>query len=251
MARNIKLTPVATLPAMETAKQLVLNSSKEIDLNREFSSGLSGGPKTFISEHQNSISSSFSIDNSTAVDVTIVLGHLNNSQFDDAGQLVAACDGTALADDGIVYSSGGKDVTMTSNDPGRTIGQMLRYASNSPFRFTKLSLHSKLTSGTPDTSNYDASLKTVFVSPWQKPQDNYLNLRQFMTNIANSPQFADIDFLKEGFPMMLSSENFICIKVKAGTILNVTLGVGMQMSLAQKAYRAYKQADELLGAFRG
>lgn len=237
------------LSAMTVAQKLVQNASKEIDLGREFSQG-PGAAKTFIDEERNAPSVSFSIANETANDRVIVLGSINNSIYGSDAELLAAVDGNLLLDDGVLETRGGHDVTATSNDPGRTIAQMLRYASNSPFRFTSVALRSSKTNGAVDDSNFTGKIKTVFVSPWQKPVDNFLNLRKFQSNRANSPQFADINFLEEGFNVILSPENFALITVKAGTVLDLTFSVGMQLSSAQRAYRAFKAADQVLAPIR-
>ncbi len=234
------------------AEKLVANRPKQIDLDRVFSHG-PGGAKTMIDEGRNGDSLSLTIENSldTKPQVVVAFGSLRNSQYADLASLLAAIGADCLIDDGEILKVADHGmVTVTSNDPGRKVGDVIRYAAVSPFRFTQASLESRLRDGSPDTSNYTTTMKSVWVSPFRKPTEDFLQLRQFQSNKSTSPQFADIDFLKENFKAMVSNEHFLVMIVKQNTALTMTLNVGAQHSSAQYAYRAFKAADETLSILR-
>lgn len=244
--RNQVLTNTGGGISAELPKDIqtaVLAPGDPLDLSRVFSGGKDGA-KTFLDEEANAIDVSIQINNASDTDVKIVFGGVNHSMYGSAAALVTALGATAVADDGVVFSSTG-DCTITSLDSGRKVAHMMNYAGQNPFRLTRMALNSTLISdGSADTTNYSGSLKTVFASPWLSTlNEDYLQLRKFQNSRTVSPQYADINFLKERFKVALSSENFLIVTVKAGTKLTMTNGIGMQLSLAQYAHREMKKAD--------
>lgn len=233
---------------VNVARELAVNAPKAIDLDRNFSHGI-GAAKTFIEEGRGAPSISFAIANATAVDVKIIIGKPEASDFGRSALLSLLGADTAL-NDGVIFSSGGNDVTVTCNDPGRNVASLMNYSGNTPFRFLSASLDSAKTDGSVDTSNYSVQLKSAWVSPFQKPVEKMLGLRQFQTNQSTAVQFVDVNFVKQGFLAMVSKEHFLVLTVKAGTVLTATLTVGAQLSLPQRAYRAYNNADETLNQYR-
>lgn len=233
----------------EIARELATKAPREIDLQRDLSHGI-GAAKTMIDEGRGAPSVSFSIKNETTEDVAIVIGKPEASDFGRTALLTLLGAQTAL-NDGVIYTAGGKDVTVTSNDPGRNVASLMNYSGNTPFRFLSASLDSSKVAGGIDTSNYSSQIKSAWVSPFQKPKEIMLGLRQFQTNQSTAVQFVDINFVKVGFLAMLSKEHFLVITVKAGTELTATFLVGAQLSLAQRAYRAYNAADSVLKGLKG
>lgn len=234
--------------ALEVARQLATQAPKAIDLDRNFSHGI-GAAKTFIEEGRGAPSISLSIENATVVDVSILIGKPEASDFGRSALLSLLGADTAL-NDGVIFTSGANDVTVTCNDPGRNVASLMNYSGNTPLRFLSASLDSSKVAGGIDTSNYSGQIKAAWVSPFQKPVEKMLGLRKFQTNQSTAVQFVDVNFVKEGFLAMLSKEHFLVLTVKAGTVLTATLTVGAQLSLPQRAYRAYNNADETLNPLR-
>ncbi|MCH2226012.1 MAG: hypothetical protein MK066_14685, partial [Crocinitomicaceae bacterium] len=161
--------------------------------------------------------------------------------------LLQAVGADVLLSDGKILTgaSDGEEVRVVSNDSNRNIDNAIRFMAVSPTKFTSLSMQSSLIDGTPESKNYTTQMKSVFVSPWQKSIDQYLNLRGTQNNQANSPQFAEIDFVAKGFQALISNENFLLFTVKKGTILDLTFSIGHSSSMAQEFYRASKGFDKL------
>lgn len=235
--------------ALDVARELAAKAPKAIDLDRNFSHGI-GAAKTFIDEGRGAPSISFSIKNETSEDVSIILGKPEASDFGRSALLTLLGAQTAL-NDGVIYTAGGNDVTVTCNDPGRNVASLMNYSGNTPFRFLSASLDSAKVGGGVDTSNYSSQIKSAWVSPFQKPKEIMLGLRQFQTNQSTAVQFVDVNFVKVGFLAMVSKEHFLVITVKAGTELTATMLVGAQLSLPQRAYRAFNAADATLKPFKG
>jgi len=234
--------------ALDVAQALVATKSKEMDLDRSFSHGI-GAAKTFIEEGRGAPSISFSIANATTKDVAILIGKPEASDFGRSALLTLLGADTALSD-GVIYTDSGEDVTVTCNDPGRNVASLMNYSGNTPFRFLSASLDSTKIAGGIDTSNYSSQVKSAWVSPFQKPKEIMLGLRQFQTNQSTAVQFVDVNFVRQGFLAMVSKEHFLVITVKAGTVLTATMTIGAQLSLPQRAYRAYNEADKTLAPLR-
>jgi len=237
--------------AISIAEALVRTKSKEIDLARKFSSGR-GGAKTFIDEEVNAKTMSFAIKNTMPTDIRILIGSAANTQFKAEQALLDAVGADMMIADGSIAAGGaGEEVVVTSNDSGRSLNEAIRFFSNSPTRMVSLDMQSSLeATGAPESKNYTSKIKSVFVSPWEKPIEDYLNLRKTQSNVASSPQFASVNFIKEGFKAIVSNENFLVVTVKSGTVLDFTFGVGMQYSKAQEFFRAIKSADTALAPLR-
>lgn len=267
MSKQVALTEV---DSALLGKQLGMNNQKEIDVARILSQGKHGG-KTLISEEQNPATFTWALRNESNTDVKIgvvasmirvlpsfaggqtglvYLGKVLGADYLlKDGQLIS----TAPVEEPEEGESGVADaapvVTATSLDSGRYIDELLTYALSNPTRILSASMESRLLNGSPDTGNFTTSLKTVWMSPFHKSEDSYLPLRKFQSNRSNSPQFCDVNFKAEGFPVILSSEHSVVITVKAGTELTITGSVGMQFSTAQYLYRAVGGADSVIPSF--
>jgi len=233
------------------AGALVREKAREIDLGRKFSHPHA---KTFVDEKRGATTFSFSIENKLGKDVVIAIASARNTQFDNIPVMLSAIGADALLTDGIVLQDPQvvtKAVTITSNDAGRLIAPVMSYIAETPTRMIDLSMASYSTdTGAPAPSNYGAKIKSVFVSPWIKPVENYLDLRKTQTNQSTAPQFAHVDFIKEGFPSVISNEAFMLVTVKKDTVLELAYSVGFQYSKAQEFYRRVKSADKTLAPLR-
>lgn len=247
----MKRKPFTPSEPVQFAKDLVINNPKVIDIDRHYSHG-PGGAKTFIDEERGSITASMTLtNNSASTDVTLAFGNLSRSIYADLSEATAALGFDYMVTDGtIVTVETDKTITGTSNDTDRTIAQLLKYIGENPTRMLRLQLESEATDGADDTSNYAQSLKQTFVSPFVKPIEKNLPLRQFLSGDKFQKRYVDINFAKEGFPVIFSNEHFFILKLKAGTSLNLTWEIGMQDSPAQRLYRQVKKVDSLLAPVR-
>jgi hypothetical protein len=237
--------------ATEVAKELVMNKPKVIDIDRFYSHG-PGGAKTFIDEERGSINASMTLTNNAAsTDVVIAIGNVTDSIYADAAEAIAALGADYLLSDGTIATvETDKDITAVSNDADRTIDQLIKYIGKNPTRIVRLDLESTDLSGNADTSNYAQSIKSAWTSPFVKPVEKFLQLRKFQSGNKFQPQFAEVNFLKEGFEVILSNEHFFVFTLKASTEFTMTWEIGMQDSKAQRFYRQVKAADSALANLR-
>jgi hypothetical protein len=238
------------IKAHEVATKLVTNKAREIDLHRSLSFGQNGG-KTMIDEGRGAPEVSFTIENPTTKDVAIGFGVTGLSLFKTEADLLAALNADVLLNDGVIYTEGANDVTVESNTTGTTVFSFLKYAGFSPLRLVSASFESaKLSNGAPETSNFSQNVKSVWISPFEKPVEKKLNLRKFQSNKSTAVQFVDVDFVSEGFSPILSNEHHFVLLVKKDTRLTVTLKVGAQLSQAQAFFRKINAADAVLSPLR-
>lgn len=231
------------------ARALVEKAPKEMDMDRMFSFGQQSNAKNFIGEGLGAPSLSFTISNETAKDVSIIIGHPTVNIY-GLTKLKEVLGADTVLNDGVIYSDGVENVTVTCNDPGRNVASLINYSSLTPLRFVAASFDSAKVDGGVDTLNYSGQIKSAWISPFQKPVENFLPLRKYNNNKSTSVQFVDINFISEGFMAMISSEHFLVLTVKAGTTLTQTWTIGAQLSLPQLAFRAYNKADGILGKLR-
>lgn len=237
--------------AINLAKNLVATKPKTIDVDRHYSHG-KNGVKNFVGEQNSALTMSLSVASAAAsTSVSFAIGSLANSIYKDNAEAIAALGVDAIIDDGAFHTvETDKDITATSNDSGRTIAQMIKYIANNPTRIASVAIQSQTSAGAADVSNYTASIAQIFVSPFHTPEKSYLPLRKFQSNRANSPEFADVNFLKQNWPVIWSSEHFTVFTIKPGTTLNFTFTIGMQDSSAQRLYRQVKDVDRTLMPYR-
>lgn len=238
--------------AQSLAKDLVLNHGKEMDLERNYSHG-KGGAKNFIAEQQGGKTVSFTISNAAAsTNVAVAIGSLSDSIYADNAEAIAALGVQCIIGDGTILTvETDKNIVGTSNDAGRTIAQLMKYIGRNATRITGVHLQSQTAAGAAETSNYNGSIAQVWTSPFDTPDKEYLPLRKFQSNRSNSPEFADIDFIKEGRTIIWSAEHFTVFTINAGTTMTFTFNIGMQDSAPQRLYRNAKKADRVLAPYRG
>nr|WP_294860232.1 hypothetical protein [uncultured Fluviicola sp.] len=216
-----------------------------MDFQRQYSLGKGRG-KTLISEGVGAQSVSFTVTNTYTVAKVVCLGALVNSMYADATALKTALSADAIINDGIILGSADTTVTVTSNDPGRPIGNFLRYAATSPTRITGARFTSlNILDNSPNSANYDGTISTVFVSPYAAPLIEYFNMRALRSSQDFAKEYAELDFRKAGVMVMVTPENFTTVTVQPGTSLTIVLYTGAQASTAQRMYRDLKAADDL------
>lgn len=105
--------------------------------------------------------------------------HLRNAGFNVGAVLY---DGTYKNEDL------GTDVTMTANDPTRTIAQFLDYIERNPIRMKSLEIYST------DTDALDSSMKLTFVNPFFKNAEQTIDLSTFFDLYQYNQNRIKIDF---------------------------------------------------------
>lgn len=239
------------MATMSVAQDLVINNPKAIDLDRMYSHGPRGA-KTFIDEERGTITRSITLRNNAAsTDMVLAFGNLANSIYADIDEAAAALSIDKMVTDGTIATvETDKTITGASNDAGFTIAQLVKYIGMNPTRIVSVRMESTNLSGSDDTTNYAQSIKTAWVSPFVKPIEENLDLARFASVDRFQKRYMNVNFLKEGFPVILSAEHFFAITLKRSTILNLTFEIGFQDSAAQRFYRQIKKADSTLGALR-
>lgn len=240
-----------SMTAKEAALELVKFSPKVVDIDRVYSHG-PGGANSFVNEAQKAIDVSWTLTNpSSGTTVVLAIGNLSESMYADLAEAKAALGFDYMIKDGVIATvESDKEIVGASNNAGRTIDQLLKYIGKNPTRVTRLSLESYGADNAADTSNYAQSLKTAWVSPFRKPVEDELDLRRFQSGGKFQPRFLEIDFTKEGFPVVWSNEHFFLIRLRPGTSLNLTMGIGMQDSAPQRMFRQVSQVDRTLAPLR-
>lgn len=249
-----KLKPGQAQAAAKLGAQLGANASQKLDVNRLLSQGKNGGA-TFFTEENNAPSTTISIINPseiktanvlfmsplTAQGLILILGSKE--------KLLLKFGATHLAFD-IELNPVEDEISLECVDQGRTLSELIMYASLNPLRLLSMSLESqKISTGLPDTSNFSSNFKTLWWSPFHKTEEYFLTLRKFQNSGINAPQFLDVNFKKEGFPVLLSDQQFFVMTVKPGTSLIATFTTGYAFDEAQYLYRSIKAADEVVPSF--
>lgn len=219
----------------------------ELDVPRFLSYG-AGGAKSMLGALRTTLAASITITNATLSAKTIVLGTSVNSMFASNAALAAALGADFVISDGILLDeTGGKVLSVRSNDPDRPVDNWMRHVARTPTVFARMRFISQTTGGAADTSNYGNSIQTSFVSPYRKSEDEYIHLRDSQNNAATSPQFGEIDFQNRSEIAQVSNENFIVFTVNSLTSMTINFDVLSEKSEAQYSYRVAKGAKKVLG----
>lgn len=233
---------------------LLTANQKALDVvSRKLSFGAKSGTHNLIDERDKAVKLAFKVANASAndvfialypmVDSTTAMRALNPSIYASKSAFASAIGGTPLIDGTVVT-----DVTCTSLDSAIAIETVLRYMAKNPTRITGIKMKSKLISGgAKDSSNYDNKLKTIWMNPLDVNEVRDLPLGPLQIGMSNfNPDMLEVDFLKQGFPVIISDEHAFLFQVNAGTELTMTLAIGAQDSKAQRFWRDIKKADEVL-----
>ncbi len=220
---------------------------------RNLSFGAKTDTKNLIDERDKAIKIAFKVANASASDAFVVLyplidsttamRALNPSIYPSKATFVSGVGGTPLIDGTVIT-----DVTCTSLDNAITMEQMMRYIAKNPTRLTGVKMKSKIiSSGAKDSSNYDNKFKTIWMNAFDVNEVKDLSLAPLQIGMSNfNPDMLEVDFLKQGFPVVISDEHAFLFQVNAGTELTMTISVGAQDSKAQRFWRNIKKADEVL-----
>lgn len=251
-----KLTQKQAAAAAQLGAKLGAQSGKVLDTMRLLSQGKKGG-KTFITEEHNAPTTTITItnDDKTAAAPMDVL--FIPKSFESMMELIYGSKAAVLERFGAThYASdleGASDTAeqkIRCNDQGRNFLSLTMYATFSPIRFLAMQMESrKISNGLPDTGNFNTNFKTIWWSPFHVPQEEFLPLRKFQNSRINSPQYLDVNFKKEGFPVLLSNQHVFVMSVRPGSELVVTFTTGYAFDAAQYLYRSIKEADAVLPSF--
>ena len=233
------------------ALDLAINKPKTMDIPRYLSQGKGGG-KTFIDEERSKRKLNFSVSNTTANDLVVVMGSSQNSMFENDAAILTEFGADAMLTTGdIIFVDADHKLTVTSNDSNRDLDQWIRHVANNPTRMVRVAMSSSIAAtGAPETSNFTTDFQTSWVQPYHKSEDEYLSLREYQGQEANSPQFATVNFLKTKIRAVLSPEHFFMFTVKAGTTISHSWTIGIEDSRNQRFWRAVKNADTELATYR-
>ena len=235
-------TAVVTTPRVAPEDKV----QKIMDFDRRYSLGKGRG-KTLITESSGNQSVSFTVTNTFDVPKVVALGSLVNSMYADAAALKTALSADAIITDGTILGADADKVEVVSNDPGRPIGNFLRYAATSPTRITGARFTSlNVSDSSPNSANYDGTISTVFVSPFAAPLTDYFNLRALRSSQDFAKEYAELDFRAAGVKVLVTPENFTTFTIQPNTSLTIVLYIGAQASTAQRMYRDLKEADETM-----
>lgn len=251
-----KLTPKQAAAAAQLGAKLGAQSGKVLDTMRLLSQGKKGG-KTFITEEQNAPTTTITITNdnkAAAIQMDVlfiseIFANVMESIYGTKEAVLAKFGATHFAYD----LEGAGDIAeqkIRCNDQGRNLISLLQYASFSPLRFLAMQMESrKISNGLPDTGNFNTNFKTIWWSPFHVPQEEFLPLRKFQNSAINSPQYLDVNFKKEAFPVLLGDQHFFVMSVRPGSELVVTFTTGYAFDKSQYLYRSIKEADAVLPSF--
>ena len=243
-----------TIQQQATAARLAANAPILGILDRNYSFGPKNAGKNFVDEHAKALQVSWKIRNNTADDVIVLLSTLfsdtdvNTTQFATVSEVLTLTASDAVFKTGtIVNGDADADVTVSSTKSGRVIEHLLRYAGQSPLRFTKWSMKSRTVAGEKESSNYDNTIKSFWVSPFDVPVIEELELRPLQKGDMNfNPDMLDVNFIANNFHAILSREHLLQVQVNAGTELSISAFIGAQDSAPQRFFRDIKKADDVL-----
>ncbi len=216
-----------------------------IDLNRELSQGPNGG-KSMLSEGQANLTFGVSIVNPTVVDIKVAIGSLNNVLGLGLDPLLQKVGATCLLASGDIFTEGADTATASILDSDKDLDVILSYMQKNPTRMISAAFQSALINGTPESSNFSGSIKSVYLTPWENSTPQSLNLAQFLRRDSAASQFMNVDFRAKQFPLIVSEAHVPVFVIKAGTQLAITFNVGVQDSRPQRFWRAIKKSDALL-----
>lgn len=237
-----------------TAQVLRTNHSKEMDIDDRIISFGPGGVKNLIGEEDTTSNISFTVTNKTLSDQIVAFFPVGHSQFADvANDNFDTIFGTSnVLKDGLIIDGAvaGEDLEAECNDSDTSLNRIVRYVGLNPTRITSALFETSNVDGSPNTANFNNVLRTIWINPFGKPVETKIPLRKYLSQAANSPQYLEVPFIKDGLMVMISSEHGLIFEVKKGTSLHVNLSVGGQLSVPQLAYRKFRAADAVLGPMR-
>lgn len=249
-----KLNAAQAKTAVKIGQDLA-TKPKAIDSLRLFSQGKGGGA-TMITEEINAPTTTVSFMNTTSQDANVIVctpttallfeSLYGGKWYERFGATHVALEIEALP--GVVSTMGAAEegsVSLVCQDQGRTFAELLGYAALSPHRILSFSMESrKATDNTPDTTNYSANLKTIWWSPFHKPVEDFYTFRKRQNNGIFSAQYLDVNFKKEGFPVLITQTHMFIVTVRKQTEFIVTMSSGISFDPCQLLFRGITEADQ-------
>lgn len=240
-------------------ESLAANADKlQVNGMKTISFGKQNRTQSFIDETAKAMSLGWGIKNETDKNVFIAFvpafDGYNPTQFGSLADIRSFMGADCIFGDGVVFtkedSEGvSKNVTISSLDSKRKIQEFVKYAGQSPLRFTKFSMNSAKNDGSKEDSNYNNRMKSFWFTPFEDTVAVDLDLRPIRQGGNNfNTDMMDINFLTQGggFKAIMSNENGFVIQVNAGTTLTITSFIGAQKSEAQEFFRTISTADDIM-----
>ena len=258
---------------MQNLNSLQANAKKlqaDTEGIKVISFGSKNGTKNFIDEVHKSIEFGFQVKNETdkSIYIAIVAGlgvfnsgnhvqEFNPASFMAASDLLTRSGADCVLSDGTIYEKEIGDsgvynaVTAITKNSKRKIAEVTKFAAKSPFRFTRFVMSSYKNDGTPESSNYNNRIKSLWVSPFEDTVEQEFSLRSIVRDKFQA-HLLELDFQKDApnLQAIMSDEHIMVIQVNAGTTLNINSYVGAQLSQAQYFYRAASAADNIMRPVR-
>lgn len=260
MAQLRKQMATAGILSVKEANALQANS----DEIKVVSFDSKTGTKSFINEKPNATDFGLEIRNDTvkSIFVAIVAGLgawkvIENvgkqdffpGSFMDGDDLLSRIGADCVLADGVLYEDEeNNQVVARTRNSNRKINELTKYAAKTPFRFTKFVMSSyKASTGTPESSNFNNSIKSLWLSPFEDTVETEFSLRTIVRDRFQA-QLLELDFVKDA-PMLkpiMSDEHVMVLQINPDTILNINAHIGARLSNAQYFYRMTKEADKLV-----
>lgn len=225
-----------------------------VDLKGRLSYGKGTGTQNLVDEHSKAIELNWTISNTTTTLKTIAISPFfdtlkNTTQFNTVAELLAAVKADhALTSGDIVRVDADHALTADSTNSEQPLKQFLRYIASNPTRIVGLAIRSsKVSTGQPESSNYDLTMRSYYVSPFELPVKRELNLKPLVPTGANfNTDRLNVNFILQNFQALLSPENILTMQIQPDTALSLTVYVGAQYSRAQEFYRIIRDADNVM-----
>lgn len=252
-----KLTPKQAAAAAQLGAKLGAQSGKVLDTMRLLSQGKKGG-KTFITEEQNAPTTTITMINDDKHDaasvanilfINPVMAEFLSDVYGSKNEFLKKMGATHIAYE-LEAAPDESPLKIRCNDQGRNLYSLLGYSFIAPIRFLSMQMESsRLQNGLPDSGNFSTNFKTIWWSPFHVPQEEFLPLRKFQNSAINSPQYLDVNFKKEAFPVLLGDQHFFVMSVRPGSQIVTTFTTGYAFDKSQYLYRSIKEADAVLPSF--
>lgn len=225
-----------------------------VDLKGRLSYGKGTGTQNLLDEHAKAIQLSWTISNTTTVMKTIAISPFfdtlkNTTQYNTVAELLTAVKADhALTEGDIVRVDADHALVANSTNSEQPLKHFLRYIASNPTRIVGLAMRSaNATTGQPERSNYDLTIRSYYVSPFELPVKKELNLRPLVpTGLNFNSDCLNLNFILQNFHALLSPENILTLQIQPNTTLTMTVYVGAQYSRSQEFYRIIKDADNVL-----
>lgn len=237
---------------MNNQKDFLAANVGKLNVQRRYSYPSKSGVKSQLGEIAGAKEFSVQLKNPTTTDATVIISPCynadtkNRTKFETAQQVIDATSSTHVFQT-VAPNVDADNFHMACTDSGVTIEHLLRMIAQNPTRLVGMSMDSRtISDGKQETSNYSKRLKTFFFDALEpQPVISDKPLRPLLKDSYNIG-LLQVNFVKENFLVLLSSENFFQFQVAKGTELNITFHFGAVHSNAQRMYRDLKLSDDVI-----